>query len=138
MTADHEVRDLSNQSFLFNEIHPEAVLNVDFSPDGDEIVACGQSGVVRVFNLRARGLRLTLEGHNEAANVARFSADAKIICTGSDDATVRLWDAETGEFFGSFNVHELRVIDLAFVPESTKVRYFFNCAFFQGLLVHFA
>ena len=31
----------------------------------------------QVFNIRARKLRLTLEGHKEAANVGRFSGDGK-------------------------------------------------------------
>jgi len=121
MTADNEVRDLSNQSFLFNELHPEAVLHVDFSPEGDEVVACGVSGDVRVFNLRARGMRLRLTHHKEAANVARFSHDGLVICTGSDDASVRLFHSENGAFLGSSNRHQLRVLDVAFVPESGKV-----------------
>ncbi len=100
-----------------------------------------------MFNLRARSLRLTLNGHREATNVARFSPDGRYakktfsscenffgqaiyslvfstsstICSGSDDATVRLWDAETGEFLGSNNRHALRVVDVAFVPESNKL-----------------
>ncbi len=43
------------------------------------------------------------------------------MCSGSDDSTVRLWDAESGEFVASNNRHALRVLDVAFIPESHKV-----------------
>jgi WD40 repeat protein len=34
------------------------------------------------------------------------------ICTGSNDATIRLWDSECGSFLGSFDRHQLPVLDL--------------------------
>ncbi len=36
------------QSFVFHELHNETVLCVAFSPDGEEVVAAGQSGLVKV------------------------------------------------------------------------------------------
>ena len=52
LTSDHEMRDLSNQSFVFNELHHEVVLCVTFTPNGEEVVAGGQSGHVKVFNVK--------------------------------------------------------------------------------------
>ena len=77
ITFDHELRDLSNQSFVFNELSCETVLCVAFSPDGEEIIASGHSGTIKVFNLRARSRRLTLTGHNEGVNVCCFSQDGR-------------------------------------------------------------
>ena len=48
ITMDHELRDLSNRSFVFNELNHENVICVNFSPDGEEIVASGKSGEVKV------------------------------------------------------------------------------------------
>lgn len=49
ITFDHDLRDTSNQSFVFNELSCEMVLCVAFSPDGEEIVASGKSGTIKVF-----------------------------------------------------------------------------------------
>ncbi len=48
LTFGHELRDLSNMSYIFNELNHEQVMSVDFSPDGEEVVAGGQSGMVKV------------------------------------------------------------------------------------------
>ena len=44
-----------------------------------------------------------------------------VICTGSDDASVRLFSSENGDFLGSNNLHNRSIIDLDFVPNSQKV-----------------
>ena len=48
LTFDNELRDLSNISFVFNELHHDFVVNVAFSPDGEEVAACGKSGSIKV------------------------------------------------------------------------------------------
>ena len=42
----------------------------------------------------------------------------RTICTGSDDAQIIIWDAESGAFLASNNMHELRVLQVIFVHES--------------------
>ena len=120
-TDHHDLKDLSNKSFLFNELHDEMILSVGFSPDGTEVVVAGQSGAVKIFNLEARGLRLILTPHKEPVNVCKFSSNGDTICTGSDDATVRIWKSTNGHFLGSINLHGLRVLDVEFVPNTHKV-----------------
>ncbi|TRY73964.1 hypothetical protein TCAL_11343 [Tigriopus californicus] len=121
ITADHDLRDLSNQSFLFQELNHETVLFVDFNADGTEVIAGGLSGTVKVFNLRARRLRLSLIGHHEPVNVCRFLPERRYIFTGSDDATIRVWNMENGKFLSSNGQHLKRVTDLVFVPKTHKI-----------------
>lgn len=40
---------------------------------------------------------LTLEGHSDWVSSVVFSHDSKKVASASDDETVRIWDAETGE-----------------------------------------
>ncbi len=54
LLAKNDLRDLSNQSFVFNELHHEPCLCVTFTPSGEELVVGGHSGKVKVFNLKAR------------------------------------------------------------------------------------
>ena len=62
LMSDHEIRDLSNQSFRFNDLYHEAVLCVAFSSNGEEVIAGGNSGNVKVFNLKVSLVKMDIIG----------------------------------------------------------------------------
>ena len=109
LTSDHEIRDLSNQSFVFNDVHHENVQCVAFGPFGEEVAAGGQSGEIKIFNLKARNERLCLKGHKETVNTLDFGPDGRTLCSGSDDATIIIWNIRNGQFKSSNNMHLNRV-----------------------------
>ena len=68
-----------------------------------------------------RIVRLQLNGHREAVNTVSVSPDGRTICTGSDDAQIIIWDAETGAFLASNNMHQFRVLQVIFANESRVI-----------------
>jgi WD40 repeat protein len=59
--------------------------------------------------------------HGGWVNSAAFSPDGRLILTGSDDRTARLWDARTGAPLGSPIPHPSYVSQIRWSPDSQKV-----------------
>jgi WD40 repeat protein/serine/threonine protein kinase/tetratricopeptide (TPR) repeat protein len=55
--------------------------------------------------------------HGVAVNAVTFSPDAKLILTGSEDGTARLWDAATGRPIEPAMIHRDSVCGVAFSPD---------------------
>ena len=50
---------------------------------------------MRLWDVLTGQERVTMTGHGGPVNVVAFSKDGRILVTGSDDGTVKLWRAAT-------------------------------------------
>ena len=103
---------------LRNNQAGESVLNsIDWSPSGDQMLTMG-SIYNQIWNLSA--LPPNLFGHLKGLKAARWSPDGERIATASQDATVRIWDASSGELLETL-VHPGAVEDIAWSPDSSRL-----------------
>lgn len=58
----------------------------------------------------------TLSGHAWAVLAVAFSHDGKILATGSDDKTIKLWDVSTGQEIATLSGHLDSVSTVAISP----------------------
>jgi WD40 repeat protein len=70
-------------------------------PDGPE-VAVGSGNRLRVLDLLEAVERQTMIGHIGWINSVDVSPDGKFLVSASEDATLRIWDALTGEEIAVF------------------------------------
>ncbi|RYO76815.1 hypothetical protein DL762_009689 [Monosporascus cannonballus] len=64
---------------------------------------------------------LTLEGHRGRISSVAFSPDSSRVASGSDDYTVKVWDAATGACLSTLEGHRGRVSSVALSPDSSRV-----------------
>ncbi len=63
----------------------------------------------------------TLEGHSDSVNGCAFSPDGKQIVSASDDRTLKVWEAESGEMLRTLEGHSASVNGCAFSPDGKQI-----------------
>jgi WD40 repeat protein len=95
-----------------------------FSPDGHRLVLSsglfGESSEAQVWDA-ATGRTLFLRGHTGNVQGVTFSPDGTRIATASDDRTVKLWDAVTGQEVFTLRGHTAGVFRVAFSPDGHRL-----------------
>ena len=99
----------------------DKALAVCFSPDG-KTLAGGDGVAIRLWDPQTGRNTGILDNHNDTVTAIAFSSDGKMMASGSWDATVRLWNPETGKLLRTLTPDPLQGIEsVAFSPDGKMI-----------------
>lgn len=81
--------------------HSEAVLGIQFSPDGSSLASASGDATVRIWDINTETPEHTLKGHQNWVLSVAWSPDGKKLASGGKDNIVRVWWAAKGESCGN-------------------------------------
>ncbi|KAJ1568853.1 rRNA-processing protein sof1 [Cladochytrium tenue] len=96
-----DMRKLSSAAAVHTD-HVAPVMDVDYSPTGQEFVTGGYDRAMRIFRAGA-GLsdrEIYHTGRMQRIFCVRYSMDARFVLSASDDGNVRLWKADASAKLG--------------------------------------
>ncbi|GMH33941.1 hypothetical protein BSKO_01775 [Bryopsis sp. KO-2023] len=96
--------------------HSEAVLSVNFSPDGKHLASGSGDATVRLWDLNTQTALHTCKGHQNWVLVVSWSPDARTLCTADMDGKVFMWNPETGQCLGTCKGHRKWITSIAWEP----------------------
>jgi len=87
--------------------HTDWVCSASFNPkDGQQFVSGGNDAMVHIWDIRSKNTIHTISEHRNNVNTASFSPDGKEVVTASDDKTVGMWSAKSGNIRRRFTLSD--------------------------------
>lgn len=81
-----------NRSLNVYKDHVSAIMDLDFSPTGEELVTGSYDKTMRIFKTRSGHSREIYHTKRmQRVHVVKYSTDSRYILSGSDDFNIRLW-----------------------------------------------
>ncbi|GAB4434168.1 MAG: serine/threonine protein kinase [Chloroflexi bacterium OHK40] len=102
---------------------PFWLTGVSFSPDGGQVAVGSISGSVYILDAASGRQERELQGHNGWVVIrgVSYSPDGSLLASASLDGTVHLWSARTGADRGILQQRGLRLLGLAWSPDSERL-----------------
>jgi eukaryotic-like serine/threonine-protein kinase len=69
---------------------------VTWHPDGERLAVAGVTVAIQIWNVAAKRLVATLEGHSRAVDLMTFHPDGELMASRGWDGTLRLWHPASG------------------------------------------
>ncbi|KAL9129339.1 MAG: hypothetical protein Q9217_002177 [Psora testacea] len=101
--------------------HVAAVMDVDFSPTGEELVSASYDRTIRIWS-RASGHSRDIYHTKRMQRVfsALFTSDSKYLLSGSDDGNIRLWRADASKREGIKSARQRQKLEY---DDALRARY---------------
>ncbi|KAI1655866.1 WD40 repeat-like protein [Daldinia decipiens] len=101
------------------------IFSIRFSGDGRELVAGTNASSIVVYDIESRQVLHTIKGHDDDVNAVCFAdkSSPHILYSGSDDATIKVWDRRSmgdGREAGAFVGH---IQGLTYLDSKNDGRY---------------
>ena len=125
-----DMRKMNRALNVFKD-HVAAVMDVEFSPTGEELVSASYDRSIRIWS-RASGHSRDIYHTKRMQRVfaARFTADNNYLLSGSDDGNIRLWRANASKREGIKSARQRQKLEYdsalvsryAHMPEIKRIR----------------
>jgi WD40 repeat protein len=80
----------------------------------------GKEAAVYLITMASGRMRV-LKGHTAAVHALTFSPDGKMLASGSEDHTIRVWEVASGRVLRLLGGHKAGILSLAFSPDSRSL-----------------
>ena len=90
---------------------------LSLGPDGRKWVSLGNKGQIQIWDAITKQRVLQIENFMGVAQLSVFSPDSRILAVGSANASIYLFDADSGKLLNEFRGHTAPITGITFSPD---------------------
>jgi WD40 repeat protein len=91
-------------------------IDLGFSPDGGLLAAASSAGPIHLFDTATGEKKRELPGHDDGTNAIAWKPSSRVLSSGGQDGSVKLWDADAGQHTATATLGGAWVEHLAWRP----------------------
>jgi WD40 repeat protein/tRNA A-37 threonylcarbamoyl transferase component Bud32 len=97
------------------------LLQVVWSPDGQELAAAGWDHKVHVWEMEKGQEVQVLAGHERQITALAYHPNGRLLASAGGDQVILLWDVLTGQRLSALRGHQHSVLSVAFSPDGRRL-----------------